>query len=79
MTAGKSERRLGRPRRYREPRRDIHLSLSERVIKALDIAAQQVGRSAYVEHMLRQDFGLPEVEMPLSQAEGLADESNTIG
>lgn len=67
MANGESSRRPGRPRRYFEPRRDIHLSLPERVIEALDAAVGTEGRAAFIERLLREHFGLGEAPQRLSQ------------
>ena len=47
-------RRPGRPRRYKGPRRDIHVSLPEQLVDALDAAAGGEGRSVYIERLLRE-------------------------
>lgn len=53
-------RRPGRPRRYRGPRRDIHVSLPEQLVDALDAAAGSEGRSVYIERLLREALHIPD-------------------
>lgn len=60
MTDESRPRRPGRPRRYRGPRRDIHVSLPEQLVDALDAAVGSEGRSVYIERLLREALDIPD-------------------